>query len=174
MYTLKRWEVLQFNYMETIISTTISHTHTKQSGNLICFIITTSTNNDTTLLLSSQQIWSQGVAANIFWSLHLRRLYQRNSLTTTTTTQHTEGSLCIRRFQNNSLCVYYRTTWHADTTCHSLKIMPASEVKSNMLFVLESAAISSLFVFLLSYYSSSSRSFFLFTKEKQKGCEKKL
>lgn len=85
----------------------------------------------------------------MFWSLHLRLLYQRNSLTTVTPTQHTEGSVFIRWFQNNSLCVYYRTMWHANITCHSLKIMLASKVKSNMLFVLELAAISSQFVFLL-------------------------
>lgn len=121
----------------------------------------------------AQQICSQGVAANMFWSLYLRFLCQRNSLTTTTTTQHTEGSVGIRWFQNNSLCVYYRTMWHANTTCHSLKIMLASKMKSNMLFVLELAAISSLFVFLFSYYSSSSRNFSLPTKGKQKGCEKK-
>lgn len=57
--------------------------------------------------------------------------------------------------------------WHANITCHFLKIMLASKVKLNMLFVLELAAISSQFVFLLSYYSSSSRSFSLLTKGKQ-------
>lgn len=141
------WEIFQFNYKETIIGTIISHTHTKQSGKLICFIISTSTSNDTTLLLSSEQICSHGVSVNIFWSFHLKLVYQRNSLTTTTTTQHTEGSVCIRWFQNYSLCVYYRTMWHTNTTCHSLKITLASKVKSNMLFVLELAAISSLFFF---------------------------
>lgn len=64
--------------------------------------------------------------------------------------------------------------WHANITCHSLKIMLASKVKSNMLFVLELAAISSQFVFLLSYYSSSSRSFSLLTKGKQSMWKKKF
>lgn len=170
-------KIFKFNYKEIIINTISSHIHIKQSRNLIWFIIFTSTNNDKILLLSSQQICSQGVAAkfNFGVTMHLRPPpYQRNSLTTTTTIQHTEGSVCIRRFQNYSFCLYHGRMWHANATCHSLKITLASKVISNMLFVSEIAAILSLFIFLLNYYSSSSRSFSLFTKGKQKGCEKKI
>lgn len=109
-YTLKVWKIFQFNYKEIIISTIISHVHIKQSRNLIWFIISTSTNNDKILLLSLQQICSQGVAAKLSFGVtrHLRPLYQRNSLTTTTTIQHTA---CICLYQEISKRFVLSVPW---------------------------------------------------------------
>lgn len=92
-------------------------------------------------------------------------LHQRQSLTTTS--QHAEGSLCITRFQNDSFCLYHGGMWHTNATCHSLQITFTSKVTSNMLFVREIAAILSLFIFLLNYYSSFSKSFSFYQGERE-------